>query len=99
MVVNEFEDEIKRASKNDVNTNYHEEHGSFQEKTFKDVKALVTSMEDLGNPFMEESKELLVLDTKEIVSSEALTTLREIEAIGKRQSDNFTKECLVQRTK
>ena len=98
-IVNEFEDEIKRASKNDINTNHHEEHRSFQEKSFKDVKALVASMEDLGNPFMEESKELSVLDTKEIASSEALTTLREIEQIGKQQSDNFTKECLVQRTK
>ena len=56
-------------------------------------------MEDLGNPFMEESKELLVLDTKDIAYPEALKTLCEIEIVGKQQSDTFVKECLVERTK
>jgi hypothetical protein len=98
-VVNEFDDEIKVASSNDVKTDHHEQNRSFQMTSFKDVKALVASMEDLGNPFIEESKELLVLDTKDIASPEALKTLREIETIGKEQSDTFVKECLVERTK
>ena len=98
-VVNEFEDDINVASSNDVKTKHHEEQRSFQVKSFKDVKALVASIEDLGNPFMEESEELLVLDTKEIANLEALKTLREIETIGKQQSDTFLKECLVERKK
>ena len=48
---------------------------------------------------MEESKELLVLDTKDIGCPEALKTLCEIEVVGKEQSDTFVKECLVERTK
>ena len=98
-VVNEFEDDINVASSNDVKTKHHEEQRSFQVKSFKDVKALDASIEDLGNPFMEESEELLVLDTKDIANPEALKTLREIETIGKQQSDTFLKECLVERKK
>ena len=56
-------------------------------------------MEGLGNPFMEESKELLVPDTKDIACPEALKTLCEVEVVGKQQSDTFVKECLVERTK
>ena len=44
-------------------------------------------------------KEMLVLDTKDIVCPEALKTLCEIEVVGKQQSDTFVKECLVERTK
>ena len=48
-VVNEFENEMKVASSNDVKTDHHEENRSFQMTFFKDVKSLVASMEDLGN--------------------------------------------------
>lgn len=46
-VVNEFENEMKVASSNDVKTDHHEENRSFQMTFFKDVKSLVASMEDL----------------------------------------------------
>ena len=50
---------------------------------FKDVKSLVASIEGLGYLFMEESKELLVLDTKDIACPEALRTLCEVEVVGR----------------
>ena len=39
--------------------------------------------EDFGNPFLEESEVLIVLDTKEIAVAAAVTILRQIEAVGK----------------
>ena len=63
------------------------------------VKALVSSIEELDNPFSEESEDLLVLDTKEIGSPEAVCTLQEIREIGQKQCDAFIQECLVKRTK
>ena len=57
------------------------------------------SVEGQGNPFMEESKELLVLDTKDIACPEALKTFCEVELVGKQHSDSFVKKCLVERTK
>ena len=56
-------------------------------------------MEDLGNPFEEMSQDMIVLDTKEIVDSVVLKTVRNAERIGQEQFNAFTKECLVDRTK
>ena len=50
-----------------VNTNHHEQtvqaQRGFLEKSGKPTRAL----EDMGNPFQEESSDLLSLDTKDIV--------------------------------
>ena len=50
---------------------------------FKDVKSLVTTIEDFGNHFPKESEDLTVLDTKEIAGPAAVTILRQIEAVCK----------------
>ena len=62
---------------------HHEVQRSFQVSFFNDVKSLVTTIEDFGNPFLEESEDLIVLDTKEIAGPASVTILRQIEAIGK----------------
>ena len=40
---------------------HHEVQRSFQVSFFKDVKSLVTTIEDFGNPFLEEIEDLIVL--------------------------------------
>ena len=49
-------------------------------------------MEDLGNPFLEESEDLITMDSKEIAGSEVVTRLRQIEAIGTEQYSVFVAE-------
>lgn len=66
---------------------------------FEDVKSLLTGIEDLGNPFLEASEDLVVLDTKEIVGPAAVGSLRQIEAVGREQCNTFITERLVNRTK
>ena len=39
------------------------------------MKSLVTTIEDFGNPFLEESEDLIILDTKEIAGPAAVTIL------------------------
>ena len=41
----------------------------------RDVHSLVTVIEELGNPFKEESQDLLVFDTKEITDPAVVTTV------------------------
>ena len=53
----------------------------------------------MGNPFMEETEFLLVLDTKEIMGSDALVRLRKVEEVGKAQFESFITERLVQQSK
>ena len=56
-------------------------------------------MEELGNPFEEESEDLLVLDSKEITDPSAVEAVKKAQKTGQQQFQTFTKECLVERTK
>ena len=58
----------------------------------KDVCSLVNVMEELGNPFEEESDNLLVLDNKEIADPSAVETMKKAQKIGQQQFQAFTKE-------
>ena len=60
---------------------------------------MIKVMEDFGNPFEEDSQDLLVLDTKEIAPLRAVDNLRRAYKVGQVQFDNFVRERLVERTK
>ena len=77
----------------------HHEHTMAVQVTFaSEVQALVEVTEDLGNPFMEVSGVLLVLDTRDIADQAVMTTLRGIEKKGHDQYDSFVTDRLVERT-
>ena len=63
-----------------------------------EVQALVEVIEDIGNPFMEESGDLLVLDTRDTADPAVVTTVRGIEKKGHDQNDSFVTDRLVERT-
>ena len=52
-------------------THYHDQMASVQLSFAKDVHSLVPVIEELGNPFEEESQYLQVLDTKEVAEHAA----------------------------
>lgn len=56
-------------------------------------------MEELGNPFEEESPDLVVLDNKESVGSPAIGAVRKVRDIGLKQFQSFVQDCLIERTK
>ena len=80
-------------------TRGHNQTPSVQTSFAKDVRARVSVIEELGNPFEEESMDLTVLDTKEIAGPTAVETVRNVKKIGQEQFQAFTRECLVERTK
>ena len=49
-------------------------------------------IDDLGNPFEEESTDLLVLDTKEISDHTSVEAVRNVRWIGQEQFQAYTKE-------
>ena len=97
-VIEEFEGS-ELSGNGRVDTHHHDQTASVQKAFARDVRALVTVIEDLGNPFEEMSQEMIVLDTKEIADSAVLKTVRNAKRIGQEQFDAFTKECLVDRKK
>ena len=80
-------------------TRHHDQTPSVQTSFTKDVRAIVSVIQELGNPFEEESMDLIVLDTKEIAGPAAVDTVRNVKKIGQEQFQAFARECLVERTK
>ena len=73
---------------------HHEEAKRTQLSFAEDVKSLTSVIDDMGNPFTEESGDLLVLDTKDLADSSVLKTVEEAEALGREQFETFVKERL-----
>ena len=63
------------------------------------MNALVETIDSYGNPFKEETSELLVLDTRDVVDPKISQSICEIEKIGQLQYKEFTKERLIEATK
>ena len=90
-VVNEFEAGMVPDTGTKENSKHHEEHRSFQVTFFKDVKSFAAAVEDLGNPFLEETGDLFTLDTKVIAEESAVSRMRHIESLGKEQFLSLTR--------
>ena len=53
----------------------------------------------MGNPFTEDSGDLLTLDTKDIMNSDVVNTVKNVHALGEEQYDRFVKERFEKRSK
>ena len=62
---------------------HHEQHPGVQAAFQKDVKSLVAVIEEMGNPFLEKSEDLMVLDTRDILDTSVGETVRKAESLGK----------------
>ena len=60
---------------------HHEDTPSLHSAFHKDVTSLVCTIEDTGNQFMEGSEDLVLLDNKEILGSNAVVKLRTVEEV------------------
>ena len=62
----------------------------------KDVRALIAVFQEMGNPFLEHTQDLLVLDTRDIMETPVAETVRKIESLGEEQYTKFVEEKLEQ---
>ena len=97
-IVGEFEVSVNEREMSE-HQDHHESSKSQQLKFCKEVSSLVAVFEEMGNPFLEESNDLLALDTRDIADEKVIKTVKEIEDLGKCQFNNFTTERLVKREK
>ncbi|KAK3716735.1 hypothetical protein QZH41_006309 [Actinostola sp. cb2023] len=64
----------------------HHEQGLSTQKNFKtNVKSLVSTIADFGNPFLYDCPELVVLDTRNCTDESVVKTVRNVEELGSRQ--------------
>ena len=66
---------------------------------FRDVQALVSALEDIGSPFTEDTTEVIVLDTKEIIPECVVQAIKTAKQKGQSQYDQFVEERLVKCSK
>ena len=99
-VIQQFENTAVNADKK-TSTSYkhHEQSRGVQVAFDRDVKALVETFNELGNLFLEQSTDILVLDTKEIADSAMTSTVRQTEKYGKEQYETDVTERLVEKKK
>ena len=68
---------------------HHEQTLSAQKSFFEKVKSLSAVMQEMGNPFQEESADLLVLDTKNIADPALAEMVATHHRRGKEQFESF----------
>lgn len=89
-MLKQFEDQLPARCK--PTAGHLEEIESLQ-KTFKaELKALVTSFEELGNPFKEDTSDLIALDIKNVMPTEVIETVKHIRDNGCIQYNTFVEE-------
>ena len=65
----------------------------------RDITSLTDVIEEMGNPFPENSKDFLVLDSSDLADPAVIDTLRQIKSLGQEQYDTYVNERLVNQTK
>ena len=96
-VIGEFEAATEKRKK--LDPQHHEEAKHVQKAFERDVRSLVSTIEEIGNPFTEDSSDLLTLDGRDIAHAAVIDTVRQIEKLGEEQYDAYVKERLVSQTK
>ena len=70
--------------------NHHEDLPAFQERFRKYVENLSKEIEQLENPFIvDDSKDLIKLTTKDVMGDDVVSTVRQIQELGKNQHAEF----------
>ncbi|CAC5413699.1 unnamed protein product [Mytilus coruscus] len=93
----EFENYIDRF-RDEEDINHHGQKQSVQRSFIHGVTSLVEVIDELENPFLEDSNELLVLDTKDIAPSAVVDTIRRIENVGQDQYEKFIEDRFLNRS-
>jgi len=90
--VDEFEDgfdEVGTTSNVTPPDRHHEQTKSVQEKFVHAVRSLVTTTEEMGNRFTEESMDLLNLNSKAVMPEKVVKDLKNVYSLGKAKYYQF----------
>ena len=93
-MLHEFESDVK-TNKVSENTRHHDQIPSVQIKFQKHVQLLQDTIKEWGNPFMEESEDLVAIDTKDVADPQAITILKSLKDAGNQQYDDYVDQVLV----
>ena len=72
-VIGEFEASTEKRKK--LDPRHHEEAKRVQKAYERDVRSLVSTIEEMGNPFAEDSSDILTLDSRDIAVAAVIYTV------------------------
>ena len=100
-IITEFEEQARRPQnkEKDSGDRHQDQHPGVQAAFQKEVKTLVTVLEEMGNPFLEESQDLLIIDTRVMMDDAVADLVRKVESLGEDQYKKFVEERLESCTK
>ena len=98
-MVAEFERVEEERIPNQTRNPHHEQSRASQVRFTCHVQSLVSTIEELGNPFGEEIIDLISLVSEDIADPAMKATLDKIESVGKDQYESFIKERITERSK
>ena len=95
-ITTEFEEQAIRGhgGAHDIGHLHHDQKPGVQAAFMKDVRTLIAVFQEMGNPFLENTQDLLVLDTRDIMETPVAETVRRIESLGEKQYTKFVEERL-----
>lgn len=95
-LLKEFQDQYIEDDDSDSPRKYlHHEQGLASQKTFQtQVNSLSTTIEKIGNPFMDDFPELVNMHSRDCVNDAIATSIRSIEETGKTQYKKYLEERL-----
>jgi len=71
-IIHEFENSFQSAINGEKPHKHHEQYPGVKNQFAKNVRALVSAFDDLGNPYLEDSGDLFSLDTKLIIGKDVI---------------------------
>ena len=91
-IIQEFKDTYMTADTND--------EGQSAQKSFRDqVSSLVDIIREMGNPFKDDFVELVTQDSRNCMEEAVVSTVRNIESLGKTNYHEYMNEVVEQRTR
>lgn len=86
-LLQEFEREIMIKETNEY---YHHEEGFCTQKTFREQTLnLVDTFKKMSNPFLDDSSELVALDTQNVIDQSVVSTVQTVKGIGRDQYNAY----------
>ena len=96
-LLKEFEADLPNSNdENDGESSYaHHEQGLSSQKAFqKQIQNLAVTISEMGNPFTDDSPELIALDTRDCANESVVTTVRTIEDIGSARYKEYVQKVI-----
>ncbi len=96
-LLKEFERQLSGYTDEEGNLPHHEQYASVQELFKKHVCDLCATISSMGNPFLDDCPELLVLNTRNCASDEVIETIKNIKDLGLSQYKEYVDGVIVSR--